>query len=314
MYSHLIFLLLLSNLNIFYYQAGSPTPDEPLPMQSKNGDETITYLPDLKLSIDNTNIFNNIIKFNNKNYKAGKFAINNKGELILELSENNEMNSARLFYGLTKEGRFLFSNKSSYTKDININIDNSISTKGKGYPDFDLFISINNNSYLNKQYLFSINSNNLRIGLFDLNDDNNVYYIWNFYNFFGMNGSDYNFEYKYSLFEIKEDSSYLIVFIPMNTIDNNMIEKQFIKKFGFKSFDSNTYEEINALKYNEFLNRRIINVFFMDDFETLVVFVYITGSGIITHSGGANNIRLYRGGYLNTGLNPQNQNGLYVLN
>ena len=87
-----------------------------------------------------------------------------------------------------------------------------------------------------------------------------------------MNESDYNFEYKYSLFEIKEDSSYLIVFIPMNTIDNNMIEKQFIKKFRFKSFDSETYEEINSINYNDYLNSTIINVFFMDDFGILVSF------------------------------------------
>ena len=177
MYSYIIFLLLFSNLNIFYYQAGSKTGDEPLPIQSVNDIAATNNIPDLKLSIDNTNVFNNIIKFNNKKYKAGKFSINNKGELILELSENNEINSTILFYGLTKEGRYLFSNKSSCTKEININIDNSISTKGKGYPDFDLFISINNNIYLNKQYLFSINSNNSRIWLFDLNDGNIKYYI-----------------------------------------------------------------------------------------------------------------------------------------
>ena len=216
--SYIIFLLLLSNSNIFYYQAGSPTAGEAFPVQPANNVEPTNNIPGIKLSIDDNNYFNNIIKFNNKNYKAGKFAINNKGELIFKLSENNEMNSTILFYGLTKEGRYLFSNESSYTKEININIDKSISTKGKGYPDFDLFISIDNNNYIYKQYLFSINSNYSIIELFDLNDDKNEYYIFNFYNFFEMNESDYNFEYKYSLFETKEESSYLIAFMcrPLN--------------------------------------------------------------------------------------------------
>ena len=86
MNSYIIFLLLLSNSNIFYYEAN------------------IT-------KTENFNNINNIIKFNNSNYKAGKFATNNKGDLILELSENKERNSSTLFYGLTKEGKYLFSNK-----------------------------------------------------------------------------------------------------------------------------------------------------------------------------------------------------------
>ena len=124
-----------------------------------------------------------------------------------------------------------------------------------------------------------------------------------------MNDSNYYFEYKYSLFEIKEELSYLMAFIPINTIDNNIIEKKFIKKFRFKSFDSKTHEEINSLKYNDFLTSTIINVFFMDDSETLVVFIFINveidddentaQQGL--HSGRALNIILYRRGYLKTG-------------
>ena len=126
MNSYIIFLLLLSNSNIFYFQAPSVPANEQSPKQSMNIVEVTNNIPEIKLSIDDNNYFNNIIKFNNKNYKAGKFAINNKGELILELSENNEMNSTILFYGLTKQGRYLFSNETSYNKEINTNIDKSI--------------------------------------------------------------------------------------------------------------------------------------------------------------------------------------------
>ena len=97
----IIFILFLSNLNIFF-------------CEDKNNLENIFHSSiEIDLSI-NTNYFNNIIKFNGENYGSGKFAINNKDDLILELSDNNDINS-RLFYGLTKEGRYLFNNKSSYT-------------------------------------------------------------------------------------------------------------------------------------------------------------------------------------------------------
>ena len=235
----IIFILFLSNLNIFF-------------CEDKNNLENIFHSSiEIDLSINDTNYFNNIIKFNNKNYKSGKFTINNKGDLILELSDNNDINS-RLFYGLTKEGRYLFNNKSSYTQEINININQQILSNNKGYNDFSLFVSIYNNSNINKQYLFSINSNYPLVELFDLNDKSNENYIWSLYEFFGMNSIDYNFEYKYSLFEIKDESSYLIAVIPKNIINNNIALNKFIIKFSFKSFDSEVYNEIKSINYEPF--------------------------------------------------------------
>ena len=256
----IIFILFLSNLNIFF-------------CEDKNNLENIFHSSiEIDLSINDTNYFNNIIKFNNKNYKSGKFAINNKGDLILELSDNNDINS-RLFYELTKEGRYLFNNKSSYTQEINININQQILSNNKGYNDFSLFVSIYNNSNINKQYLFSINSNYPLVELFDLNDKSNENYIWSLYEFFGMNSIDYNFEYKYSLFEIKDESSYLIAVIPKNIINNNIALNKFIIKFSFKSFDSEVYNEIKSINYEPFLNSTIINIFCMDEINTLVIFV-----------------------------------------
>ena len=56
--------------------------------------------------------FNNIIKFDHKRYQSNNFAINKNGDLILELTEYNDeydsITSSRLFYGLTKEGKYFF--------------------------------------------------------------------------------------------------------------------------------------------------------------------------------------------------------------
>ena len=48
--------------------------------------------------ITNTECFNNIIIFNDKSYRAGNFAKNKNGDMIVEYSSD----SSRLFYGLKK--------------------------------------------------------------------------------------------------------------------------------------------------------------------------------------------------------------------
>ena len=88
-----------------------------------------------------------------------------------------------------------------------------------------------------------------------------------------MNSIDYNFEYKYSLFEIKDESPYLMAVIPKNIINNNIALNKFIIKFSFKSFDSEVYNEIKSINYEPFLNSTIINIFCMDEINTLVIFV-----------------------------------------
>ena len=60
----------------------------------------------MTINIDNT-CFNEIILFNNKNYRAGHFAINSKGDMVVEYSDGH----SRLFYGLKKDGRFFLRQK-----------------------------------------------------------------------------------------------------------------------------------------------------------------------------------------------------------
>ena len=62
-----------------------------------------------------------------------------------------------------------------------------------------------------------------------------------------------------------------MVLIPKINIDEDIVDLSFIKKFNFKSFDKETYEEINSVKYEKYLNSKIMNTFFMDDYNTLAV-------------------------------------------
>ena len=135
--------------------------------------------------ITNINCLNNVLKFNNKKYKAGTFAKNKNGDIFIEFSEDNEISSSRLFYGLTKGGKYFFSNQ-SFTKELNINID-KISTDYGFYNDYgiynslNLFASLKNDPNKDNQYLFSINSFYSIVELFNINDsDKNInYYGWN---------------------------------------------------------------------------------------------------------------------------------------
>ena len=139
----------------------------------------------------------NVIKFDHKKYQSNNFAMNKKGDLILELTEYNECNeneecdeisSSRLFYGLTKEGKYFFSDKSSYTHEYNIEIDEEIfdpfglNNFFEIYNSINLFVSIKNDPNKNNQYLFSINQYNSMVELHDFNNENNNYLTWNLNN------------------------------------------------------------------------------------------------------------------------------------
>ena len=93
--------------------------------------------------------------------------------------------------------------------------------------------------------------------------------------FFELDEYDYIFPYDYTLFELKKESAYIILFIPKIDINIDMENIKFIKKFQFKSFDSDAYEEINSIKYKDYINNFIICSFYMDDSNTLVVISYV---------------------------------------
>ena len=200
---------------------------------------------------------------------------------MTEFSEYDELSSSRLFYGLTNDGRYFFSNQSSYTHEFNINIDEDSSYEYdyynyyKIYNSINLFVSIKNDPNKGSEYLFSINPYKMMVELYNFNNDYNNHYIWNFNQFFNLDEDLYMFPYETVLFELKKESSYIIAFIPKINVYEEIQSISFIKKFRFKSFDENTYEEIKSINYTNYLNNQIINVILLDDdSNTLVVLSY----------------------------------------
>ena len=62
--------------------------------------------------------FNDIIKINNKQYRAGQIQVNNNNDLIIEFSDNSPGDS-RLFYSLKENGRGFYANE-AVRKEISL--------------------------------------------------------------------------------------------------------------------------------------------------------------------------------------------------
>ena len=112
------------------------------------------------------------------------------------------------------------------------------------------------------------------VELHDFNNENNNHLTWNFNKFFNLDEDEYFFPYECSLFELKKESEYIIVFIPKFNVYEDLRNVNFIKKFIFKSFDKNSYEEIKTVQYEQFLNHKIVDAFLMDDYNILVLVSY----------------------------------------
>ena len=221
----------------------------------------------------------NVIEFNHKKFKAGNFATNKNGDLFIEYySEAAEDTPvSRLFYGRTKEGREIFFNESSYTQEIGLGLDETIDISEhlnyfKIYSSKNLFVTIKNEANKENQYLFSINSYDWSVELHKFNNNiNTEHYLWNFNDFFNLNEKKYRFRYETVLLELKADSSYVIAFLPKDNVNDNMKELSFIKKFKFKSFAEDAYEEIESIKYDDYISKAILSVFLYDDSFLAVV-------------------------------------------
>ena len=229
-----------------------------------------------KNSFSDKSCFNKYLTF--PNYQVNHFAKNDNGDFLLELTgykEDNEISSSRMFYGLKEDGEpFLYDN-SHDSKELNLDIDDNITDK-----NFALDVSKNLFVYINgNQYLFCINAYNSMVELYDINSNDNNYFIWSFSQFFNLKEGEYPSSFSYEMFELKKKSSYIIVFIPKNRVDLDMSNAIFFKTFSFESFNEEAFKEISSVTFAGFENKIILNAFVMDDeYYDSNIFVVLTCS------------------------------------
>ena len=269
------FLYLYLNLIIFIFVLSFIYCQGEDANENDDVNDNISVCDRIKDSSDNKACFNNLLIFNSKRYQSSNFAINNNGDVVIGFSEHNDDSYTKLFYGLKNDGRNYFSEESP-TYEINVEKDDLLDDTGyynyyEIYKSINLFISLKGDKK-KKQYLFSIDYNNYIVELHDLNNinNNNSNLIWNFDEFFNLEEEFYIIPYRYHIFEIKKETTYIITFIPLYVVSEEMAKLPFIKKFSFKSFDSGAYNELNSLNYSKYVNSLIIDNFLIDDYNNIL--------------------------------------------
>ena len=216
-------------------------------------------------SIIKTQWLNNILIFNQYNFRAGNFAINDDGDMIIEYSENDK----RLFYGLKKDGSYLFNDDTTHYKIIDFANSNGM----KRYESKNIFIYINN-----KQYLFSTGTSISISELYDL-ENINTNLQKNTAEFLGKE----IFSFAFSLLKLETSTTkeYLIVFTYSSDVLNY---GDTIALYKF-SFNQNNFNDVTITSsktiYNYKYRARIVSGFILN----LTIIIFYVGQKGTTFEG-----------------------------
>ena len=154
----------------------------------KNGNCELTYCSEEEYSSGVCTISNDIIKIqwiNNirvfKDYdrmRYNNFAVNSKGDLVLEIStQESNYKGMRYFYGLKKDGSYLFKDENNESVPTKIIIVKNGNEQILRHESVTIFISLKNDDNDDKQYLLSIGSNkDSVVELYDL-ENGSVSYV-----------------------------------------------------------------------------------------------------------------------------------------
>ena len=226
-------------------------------------------------SISNKACFNDVLIFNNMQYRAGHSALNKDGLFILEFSTNSE-SGIRVFYGLEKNGRFFFSDNSP-TKEINLTAKNNITSR---YESINAFVALKNDVNKNNEYLLSISTFSSLMEIYNMTKESiNYDTIYN-----GEYLGNQIFSFKFELFEAKYNNvvSYYLVFSHGEGY-SGYGDKLSIKKIELSNLLFNKTDIVNTFTMeSKKLNDRVISGFLLDDQEDekfrLLIVVFLGAS------------------------------------
>ena len=192
--------------------------------------------------------------FDEKNYMKGQFAVNSKGDIIIEYS----IEGSRLFYGIKKNGKGFFNGE--YIKKLQLN--NKVR-----YESENIFISLNNNNDNNIEYLLNFGANDTAVELFNFEENIDQNYIIKTPNEVLGNSI---FSYVNSLIELNNNNikEYLLIYI----YDQNY----FLKKLSFSSFnlDNIVIKEVQTSPSTTNVNEnRMVNGIVFNENYILVLFI-----------------------------------------
>ena len=260
--------IFLTKIRIIKNECGKDTPYLRSNICSSNICQD-NELSDSSCSVDNSIIktqwLNNILIFNENNFRYGNFAINDDGDMIIEYSKEGN----RLFYGLKRDGSYYFNDDTNHKKIITIENSENLDTVER-YESKNIFIYINN-----KQHLFSTSAFNSISELYELDNINN-YSIKKTSEFLGKE----IYSYAYSL--LKLETEYLLVFTYTASSDGDKIG---LRKFSFNNNNfgdaqvSSSVIDIDNSNYrgrtvSSFTMNSLIIIFYYGESEKYVIQIY----------------------------------------
>jgi hypothetical protein len=221
--------------------------------------------------IENNKCLNEIkiFKFEDKHYRAGHFATNTNGDMIIEYS----FESFRLFYGLKKDGKYFFPN---ITEEIEIVNTDGNSTKLQRYESINSFIFLINDADKEKEYLLSLSSNLSLIELHDLENDSfkTKEHVSFYENRLGT------ISYIFQILEAKLNNNqnlYFCIYIYIN--EQNFKYDISIKKFGFLSSNGDI-NKLDEITISDISLSRITSSIIIEPYNLLLVFYIKTNTNI----------------------------------
>ena len=206
-----------------------------------------------------------IIVFNSSHYRSGRFAFNSNGDMIIEYSY--EHNNNRLFYGLNKNGKYYFKNSEENkipTREITLSF-NDNNGNAKRYEAKNIFVNIGD-----KEYLFSIATQESVVELFDLHGGNYTNLSYKLKTAEGFLDNKL-FSFIFSLLKL-DNNQYLITYF--KSLENKGKGNYMLQKFNFSNFgfENSDYQKSNSGDdYHIDYENRIVSSFLMGEY--IVVFL-----------------------------------------
>ena len=222
--------------------------------------------------ITNNQCFNQLKLFNyeNKYYRAGHFATNSKGDMIIEYSYNE----FRLFYGLTKDGKEYYPGG---IKEIELTSENIDPEEIRRYESLNLFVSLASDVDKEKEYLMSISSWKTVVELFDI--ENNDYNLLSTEVFFERDEG--TFSYIFQLLEAKYQDSiiYFCIFTYVLKDSNDVYISGVtgIKRFGLSDTNFN-YVFPNKILIQDCRVTRITSSIIFEIYNAIAIFYWPANS------------------------------------
>jgi len=213
-------------------------------------------------NISDIQCFNNVLYFarDDKYYRAGHFALNTKGDMIIEYSYNEY----RLFYGLQKDGKYYFP---EVTKEIEITSNNKNLTSLGRYESVNFFVSLKYDINKEKEYLLSISSYMTILELHDF--ENNNYEIFESVKFFNSSLGIYSFIFQVLEKKIGDKNIYFLTYI------TPLPYYLCIKVIEFEDFNFESITLINHMEISYSENYRITSTILIDYYDVIAIFTMI---------------------------------------